>query len=124
MADPVNLALIEGQPYSQLFRVVSGSTLWPQRQVWAHVRLQPGATLLADLTPYLTVDVDPAVGAQATTDLLITLTLTGADTRRLSHAVGFWDLFISEPGPAQTTGRRLLHGAVTIERAITASPSA
>lgn len=117
-ADPVNLELVEGEPYNRQFRILDAATIWPERQVWAQVRQEPGASLLVDLTPQLSVDEDPG-----TTDLLINLNLSGADTRRLRHAAR-WDLFISEPGPAQEAGRRLLQGAVTVDRAITTGPPA
>lgn len=117
-ADPVDLEFIEGEPYNREFRVVDGAVLWPEHQVWAQVRSGPGSSLIADLTPNLTV-----ITEDGSNDLLIYLNLSGADTRRIRHAA-LWDLYISELGPDQDTGRRLVKGAVRVDRAITTGPPA
>jgi hypothetical protein len=109
-----NLVLTQGVPYAQEFRFVGAAAVWPGAegcQALAQVRERvTDSTVMLDLTPDLVVSVDGD-------DVLVTLTLTGAQTRTLS-ANGFYDLYLTDSDGSATHAVRVA-GRVLITLAVT-----
>lgn len=111
----VDLDLVEGQPYSRVFRIVSGTNVWPtpadfEARMQVRAREDSSSAMLYDATPKLAKSVDG-------TDLLVTLNLTGADTREAK--AGYYDIFASDPGVIDERALRLSYGRVNKDKAVT-----
>jgi len=92
---PVPLSITGGLPYSRRFRLINGTTVWPTLgdfEVRSQMREGQTVTsaLLADLRLFMTPSLDD-------TDIIISLSMTGAETRALPKA-GFYDIVISDIG--------------------------
>lgn len=112
----MNLALVAGVPYSMAVTVTGGAALYAGgHQVYGQIRDEPGGEVIRDLKQDLASEV-------AGSDIVVTLTLTGRETR--SIADGIFDIFIAEPGSEEAQAIRLLSGAVSVEQVASAPPAA
>lgn len=118
MADPYDLAFVQGERYVRGFRYKLDGVAVPLTDwAWkAQVRAKeaPTAELLIDLTPFIVVDPEDP------TRLL--LTLSSADTTALGAKkfkdTAAWDLFIW-PEVEPLAAVRMLYGAATMDPAAT-----
>ncbi|WP_028637708.1 hypothetical protein [Nocardioides sp. URHA0032] len=117
MADPTPLDVQAGVPYSRRIRITDGKNLWANLadfEVRSQVRAgrQITSPLKADLRPFLAASFDG-------NDIVIDLTLTGADTRTLVG--GNYDILVTDTGATDALGLRVLHGTLTIAPTTTAA---
>ena len=92
---PVNLSIVGGLPYKRKFRLLNGTAVWPTLanfELRSQLRKQASvdADLLLNFADYMTPTIEGA-------DIVITLTMTGAQTRSLP-ATGYYDIILSDPG--------------------------
>lgn len=110
MSVPLNI--VQGEPLVVTATVTGGAATYAAgHEVRGQVRPRPGGKLLLDLDPSLTSEI---VGD----DVRVTLSLNGSQTRQVSEN-GVYDVFLSEPGDADNTALRVLHGPVKVELAVT-----
>jgi hypothetical protein len=110
MAEPTPLDVQAGIPYSRRIRITNGKNLWANLadfEVRSQVRAgrQITSQLKADLGPFLVASFDG-------NDIVIDLTLTGADTRALVG--GNYDILVTDTGATDARGLRVLHGNLTV----------
>lgn len=92
---PVNLSIKAGLPYKRRFRLVNGTAVWPALgtfELRSQLRKQATVTsdLILDFAEYMAPTIED-------TDIVITLTMTGAQTRALP-TTGYYDIVLSDPG--------------------------
>lgn len=115
MATPVPLDVTGGLPYGRNFRVTDGVDIWPDVdsfEVRGQIRQKDKYTapLVADLTPYLTGEIDG-------NDIVIKLVMTGAVTRTLGK--GAYDILISDPGVEDAKALRVSEGPFNYDHVLT-----
>lgn len=123
--DATDIALVAGEPFARKITVTGATAIWPTLdllEVRSQVRSGRSETnrLLYDLEPHLAVSI---VGV----DVVIDLTLTGAETRDLNDVLGdtaYYDMFISDVGPADVRALKIQFGKVGVESNVTAGTDA
>lgn len=119
MSNPTTLALQAGEPYSATITVTNGKLVWATEnlfEVRAQVRkyASESAALIVDLTDNLSAVYDGD-------DIVITLSLTGAETRALTKKSGYYDVFVSDADVTDARAYKVLHGQLTVTAAVTAA---
>lgn len=121
MADstPVELAIRAGLPYARRIRVTGGKTYWPEAgsfEVRSNIRTGKtvDTALVADLTPFLSASYDGE-------DIVVTLSMTGAQTRSLGN--GYYDIVLSDRGAEDARALSILSGKVKMSGLVTAAAS-
>lgn len=115
MATPVPLEITGGLPYRRNFRITDGKDIWPALEDFelrGQVRQKDKATapLVLNLTPYLS-------GAFDANDIVVTLAMTGQQTRLLNK--GFYDILISDPGVEDARALRVSEGPLVYDQVLT-----
>lgn len=120
MADPVDLEITAGLPFSKTFAVTltEGRSYWNevnQFEVLAQVRKKKERTsdLVLDLAGFISVT---KVNANL---FVFELKMSGLQTRSLS-APGFYDILMSDPGTTDNRAYIISHGKVRRDTVITA----
>lgn len=118
VSQPVELILTAGLPYNRRFRVIDGVNVWPTEYTYearSHIRVAKTFTsrLLFDLTPFLTVTIEG-------NDILVTLALTGEDTRAIAPGKGYYDIILSDVGAEDDRAISISSGTVTVKTIVTA----
>lgn len=110
--DPVTFAITQGEPYTLAATITNGAVEYPSGvTVAGQIRKSAHNRLWLDITDRLSTSVSGS-------DLVLTLELTGADTRQVR--AGVYDIFIFDAGDEdQSRAVRILHGPVTVEYAVT-----
>lgn len=119
MSTQASLELVAGEPYSARITVTDGKDVWATADLF-EVRSQARryqaetSTLIADFTPSLTK-------GYTANDIVITLTLTGEQTRQIAGKSGFYDMFISDVGLTDAKAFRILYGPLSVANAVTSA---
>lgn len=110
--EPVTFAITQGEPYTLAATITNGAVEYPGGvTLTGQIRKSAQNRLWLDITDRLSAAVSG-------NDLVVTLALTGADTRQVR--AGVYDIFIYDAGDAeQSRAVRILHGPVTVEYAVT-----
>lgn len=109
---PVPLDVVQGAHLTLTATVTGGAALWPAgHNVIGQVRASSGGPLMLDLTPDLTGEITGD-------DFIVTLTLSGSDTRKITRN-GSYDVFVTDTSGEGIVALRVLHGPVKVEQAIT-----
>lgn len=116
-----DLTIQAGEPFSITVRLVNGKTVWTNLsdfEVRSQVRQQrnEAARLLLDLTPFLSA-------AFSTNDILVTLSLTGAETRLLATTAptGYYDMIVSDVGATDARAIMLIFGSIMVNPVVTSA---
>lgn len=123
--DPADLRVVQGLPLTRTYRFVGAAAVWPGAvgcEVRAQIRARSSYPVLLDLTPYLSAPAVVAAGEGVGTDIVVTLSMTGADTRLVTR--GVYDLYLSDDGPQDVRAMRVARAdgkaaRVSVQRAIT-----
>lgn len=124
----LDLEIVQGVPYSRLYRFPGAVALWPNAQgceIRSQVRHPEGSRqLVLNLTPYFSAPSVVAEGEGAGTDIFTILTLNGDATRLLPPASKerplIYDVFISDVGSLDERAIRG-GGIITVEQAVTSA---
>jgi hypothetical protein len=113
----ITLTVQAGEPFAQQIRIRDGQNVWASLgdfEVRAQVRQYRSTTsdLVVDLTPFLTVSLDA-------NDILITLSLTGAETRAIRG--GQYDVIVSDIGTTDARAVVLIYGTVEVSPVVTSA---
>jgi hypothetical protein len=107
----LTLSPVHGEAYSMVVTITDGKNRWAtlgacEARMQVRVNRAEAAALVDDLTARLTTAYGTGGGVN---DLIVTLTLTGAQTRALTGP-GVYDLFVSDTGTTDAQSIRAAWG--------------
>ena len=111
-----DLELTQGLPFARGYRFLDATRAWPAGagcEARAQTRWRAAGEVTYDLTPHLQLLVDGA-------DIVVTLTLAGADTRLIPEGEHVYDLYLSDVGGIDQRARRVA-GTCSVAVAITSA---
>jgi hypothetical protein len=122
MTTSVNFTIRAGLPFASRFRVVNGANVWAALdQVEVRCQLREGKTqaspIVANLHDYMTLAYDGL-------DIVVSLDMSGSDTRALPLGKAYYDVILSDIGVTDARAVLIAAGSVTTRETITASQGA
>jgi hypothetical protein len=123
MAGTLDLTIVTGEDFTHTFAWISHEGVrrsFDPYTPYAQIRPRPGAPLIRNLTPYLTVVENQQVKLEddsISTGQALRLFIPGAETASLPKG-GVWDiLLVSKADP--TSREFLVYGKVTLRKGVT-----